>query len=155
FARRSTTVRTTADAHRRRFLALAIVFVVAQSLIVLLCWGALYAVDVARAFASGEATYAKAQKASVISLLEYETSHDPAHYAVFTRQIGRNLAARDARIALERDMPDFDAATAGLLKLGIAREDTFAMNVGFVLFKDWGPIAKAADAWRNADAQIA
>lgn len=154
FARRSKTVRNAVDAHRLRFLALAAVFIIVQSLIVILSWAAMNAVDVARAFASGEASYSKVQKAAIISLLEFGASHDPAHFQAYEDQLARALAARDTRLALESARPDFATATEGLVKLGVDRDDTFAMNVAFVLFKDWGPIAKAAAVWRDADALI-
>jgi PAS domain S-box-containing protein len=155
FARPNSRGRNAVDAHRRRFLALAALFATVQLLIVLMSWMALSAVDVARAFASGEATYAKAQKSAFISLLEFEASRAPQHIEAFDRQIARALAARDAREALERPRADFTAAAAGFVKLGIDRDDTFSMSLAVVLFKDWGPLANAMTQWRAADVRTA
>ncbi|MDZ4870501.1 MAG: ATP-binding protein [Alphaproteobacteria bacterium] len=152
FARRS---RNAVAAHRDRFRRLVAIFAGVQLLIVLLSWMALSTVDVARSFASGAAFYAEAQKSAVISLLEFEASRDSRHIEAFDREMARALAAGDAREALERPRPDFDAASAGFIKLGIDSSDTFAMNVGFVLFKDFGPLADAVALWQTADARMA
>ncbi len=155
FARRTSHVPNAIDARRRRFFALAAVFVVVQLLIVLLSSAALEAVDVARAFATGEASYSKAQKAAIISLLQFDISREPEHYRTFERELARTLGARDARVALERPHPDFTAAEIGLVKLGIDRGDTFSMSLVFVWFKNWRPIASAAANWRAGDIHVA
>jgi len=143
--------RIAVSAHRRRFVALACLFAAVQLLILSMTWMALSAIDVARAFASGEAIYSKAQKSAFIHLLEFEASRNPRDIDAFDSQIARALAARDARQALERPYPDLKVAEAGFIKLGIDDGDTFAMSVAVILFKDWGPVAGAMSHWRNAD----
>jgi PAS domain S-box-containing protein len=142
------------NAHRRRFYALAALFVVVQTLIVALCWLALDTVDVARGFATGEASYSKAQKAAVISLQAYEATRDPAHFVQFKSSLARTLAAHKARLALEAPNPDYSSAEANLIILGVVSEDAVRMNRVFVMLRQWRPIAAAADAWREADERI-
>lgn len=143
------------QSHRRRFIALAAIFVAVQCLIILLCWAALNLLDIGRAYVAGEALYSKAQKTAVLRLHEFATSGDDRLYGEFERLIAAPLGDRSAREALDKPEPDFAAARVGFLKGRNDDADIYGMSVAFVMLRDWPIFSAAIEEWRGADRLVA
>jgi len=110
-------------AHARRFLLIIFIFGAAQVFVVALGWAAVHAINVTRAYATGESLYSKAQNAAVLSLYRYAHSDDLADLAAFQASIARTRGDRAAREALEHPEPDRDAAFAGFRQAGNNPDD--------------------------------
>ena len=91
-------------ARRSRHLLIlsAVIFVIAQGLVVLLGVAGMTVANVARAYVAGEAQYSKAQKEAVISLMRYVESGSDADYGVFRAALEAPRGDRAARHALDR-----------------------------------------------------
>ncbi len=143
-------------ARRRRQLLVvsAVIFVIAQSLVVLLGFAGMTVSNVARAYVAGEAQYSKAQKEAVISLMRYVESRSDADFAMYRAALAVPKGGRAARQALDSAPADLAGAQAGFLQGRNASDDIPGMIAGFVLMRHWGPFARAVDDWRDADTEI-
>jgi len=115
---------------------------------------AIEAVNIARAYVSGESLYAQAQKDAVISLHRYVTSGDPADFDDFTAAMQKPLGDFYARQALEREPPDMEAAYAGLLQGGNDPADIKGIAYFFVWFHASDYLSAALQDWRASDRQL-
>ncbi|HEX2592990.1 MAG TPA: PAS domain-containing protein [Rhizomicrobium sp.] len=134
-----------------RIMALAAVFITAQILIIVFAAMALEGVNSMRAYATGEAQWSKAQKRAVISLMHYAGSRDRRDLAEYHDAMTVIDGDSQARTALEKATPDFDAADRGFRAGLNAPDDTWGLSWGFVLLRNWQPFALAVADWRRAD----
>ena len=95
------------------FTTIAIIFVLIQSLILLLGWFGIEVVNTARAYSDGESFYSKAEKAAVISLRRYAQFGAEQDYTSFLSLISVPAGDNAARAALEHTPPDGDGAAVG------------------------------------------
>ena len=130
------------------------IFVIAQSLVVLLGFAGMTVSNVARDYVAGEAQYSKAQKEAVISLMRYVESRSDSDFAMYRAALAVPKGGRAARQALDSAPADLAAAKAGFLQGRNASDDIPGMIAGFVLMRHWAPFAQAVEDWRDADAQI-
>jgi signal transduction histidine kinase/CheY-like chemotaxis protein len=135
-------------------LVSAVIFVIAQSLVVLLGFAGMTVANVARAYVAGEAQYSKAQKEAVISLMRYVQSGSDADFAMYRAALETPKGDRAARFALESAPSDLRAAQAGFLRGRNASADVPSMIGGFLLLRRWMPFARAVGDWRDADRQF-
>lgn len=144
-----------AVARRSRYLMLlsAVIFVIAQGLVVLLGLAGMTISNVSRAYVAGEAQYSKAQKEAVISLMRYVGSGSEADFALYRVALDVPRGDREAREALGSTPVDLRAAEAGFLRGRNASDDIPAMISGFLLMRRWPPFAHAVEHWRDADLQ--
>jgi len=140
-------------ARRSRHLLIisAVIFVIAQSLVVMLGFAGMAVSNIARAYVTGEAQYSKAQKEAVISLMRYVQSGSEADYAMHRAALEAPKGDQAARYALEATPADFRAARAGFLRGGNADEDIPAIISGFMIMRRWPPFAHAVESWREGD----
>ncbi|SFI74563.1 ATP-binding protein [Caulobacter sp. UNC279MFTsu5.1] len=140
-------------ARRSRHLLIisAVIFVIAQSLVVMLGFAGMAVSNIARAYVTGEAQYSKAQKEAVISLMRYVQSGSEADYAMYRAALETPKGDQAARYALEATPADFRAARAGFLRGGNAADDVPAIISGFVIMRRWAPFAHAVESWREGD----
>src|SRR4051812_29192740 len=68
-----------------------------------------------RAYVGGEGYWSKAQKDSVIHLMRYSRTFDPADYDLYRASLAVPLGDRKAREALDRPEPDYAAAHDGFI----------------------------------------
>jgi len=143
-------------ARRSRHLLLvsAVIFVIAQSLVVLLGFAGMAVSNVARAYVAGEAQYSKAQKEAVISLMRYAQSRSDRDFEMFRAALEVPKGDRAARQALESAPADRRAAEAGFLRGKNAPDDVGAMILGFEVMRTWRPFRHAVEDWREADQQF-
>jgi len=143
-------------ARRSRHLLIlsAVIFVVAQGLVVLLGFAGMAVSNVARAYVAGEAQYSKAQKESVIGLMRYVESRSNSDFAAYHAALEVPKGDRAARQALESAPANLRLAEAGFLHGRNASDDVPAMIMGFLVMQHWAPFAGAVQDWRDADLQF-
>ncbi len=135
--------------------AVAAFFVAIVAVLALLALLQAQALSQARAYTTGEGLYSKAQKSAVISLLRYARSEAGEDYRQFLRHIEVPEGDRDARLALQRDPVDHDAAGRGFLRGNNHPDDVEGMIQFFQRFEGISYVAAAIAIWRDADAEIA
>jgi signal transduction histidine kinase/CheY-like chemotaxis protein len=141
--------------HSRHLLIIsAVIFVIAQSLVVMLGFAGMAVSNVARAYVAGEAQYSKAQKEAVIALMRYVGSGSDADFAMYRTALEVPKGDQAARYALESTPADFRAARAGFLRGRNASDDIPAIISGFMIMRRWAPFADAVDSWREGDRQF-
>ncbi len=109
----------------------------------------------ARAYVGGESLWSKGQKNAVYHLERYIATRDPLAYREFEEALKVPLGDRRARLALEQEPPDREAARQGLLAGGNHPHDIDGMLNLFVRFRRVSFMAAAIDIWAEADQQIA
>jgi len=141
--------------HSRHLLIIsAVIFVIAQSLVVMLGFAGMAVSNVARAYVAGEAQYSKAQKEAVIALMRYVESGSDADFAMYRTALEVPKGDQAARYALESTPADFRAARAGFLQGRNASDDIPAIISGFMIMRRWAPFAQAVESWREGDRQF-
>jgi signal transduction histidine kinase len=140
--------------HRRRFVALCAIVVALNALIVGVSLIAIDAVDIGRAYVTGEGQYSKAQKSALIKLQQFVYTGDVRRYEEFRELLRVPTGDRLAREALLRSPADFRAARKGFLEGRIPGDDIFGMSLAFYTLKSWSPVAKAISDWREGDSLI-
>lgn len=139
---------------RRRAGALLAVFVTVVGLLAMLAVAMLTLNSGVRAYVNGESLYSKAQKDAVFHLRNYLDSGAPADYLRFRERLSVPLGDREARIALDRDPPDLEAARRALLQGGNHPADIDKMI--FIYRRlSWLPeFGDAVSIWARADAHL-
>jgi len=139
---------------RYRFRLLSISFVVA---IVLLAGISLMAIELlsgATAYVRGESLYSKAQKQAVISLLEYASTGREFARPEYAASMQVLAGDRQARIALDRDDPELEAARDGFLDGGNHPQDISEMVRLFRIGRHWPLFREAIGIWEQADGLV-
>jgi signal transduction histidine kinase len=137
--------------HRRRFAALCAIAIALNALIVGIAVASIYAIDIGRAYVTGEAQYSKAQKSALIRLQQFVYTGDKERYAEFRELLRVPTGDRMAREALSATPADFAAARRGFLDGNIPADDVAGLSTAFYWFKSWGPFAGAVRDWKDAD----
>jgi diguanylate cyclase (GGDEF)-like protein len=107
-----------------------------------------------RAYSAGESLWSKGQFHALYHLSRYADSGDAAFLAEFRRSIAVPLGDRDARLALEADPPNVEAAIEGFRKGGNHPDDIASLIWLFQNFR-WVPdLANAIQDWRFADVGV-
>ncbi len=108
----------------------------------------------ARAYASGEGFWSKAQKQAVLHLVRYAETGAEADYGRYLENIAVNLGDRKARLALDRPDPDLETARQGLLAGRNHPDDIPGMVRLFRYFRFDPEIERAIALWAQADVLI-
>jgi signal transduction histidine kinase len=108
-----------------------------------------------RAYVGGESLWSKGQKDAVYELGRYIASRDPVDYLRFRNALAVPLGDRRARMALEQEPPDLDAAQRGLLDGGNHPDDINGMIQLFLRFRHVNFMADAIAIWAEADGELA
>lgn len=146
---------TTPDRTQRAlFTATAVIFILIQSLILLLGWFGIEVVNTARAYSNGESFYSKAEKAAVLSLRRYAQSGAEQDYASFLSLISVPAGDIAARAALERTPPDEEGAAAGFVLGRNDPDDISGMIRLYRSARHWSSFAKAVSDWSQAEPEI-
>lgn len=104
-----------------------------------------------RAYVGGESLWSKGQKDAVHHLYLYGETGDDQHFERYQIAIAGPLGDRAARIALERNPPDLEAARAGFLQGGIHPDDIDGVIWLYRHFRELPPFKKAIVHWVNTD----
>src|SRR6202051_1989610 len=104
-----------------------------------------------RAYVGGESLWSKGQKDAVHFLTLYSQTGEEQYFHRFKLAVGVPLADRAARYALEREVPDLDAARDGFIAGGNHADDVPGMIRLFRYFRDVPYMATAVAYWRATD----
>lgn len=108
----------------------------------------------ATAYIIGESHWSKGQQDAVRELYRYAGRGDRADLETARQALSIPLGDRDARLALERDVPDLAAAREGFLRGNNAPDDVDRLVWMFRYFRDMPYFSNAVDIWRGADAEL-
>ena len=139
---------------RRTFALTGAMFLGVLVVIVALAIGALTLTNLIRAYSTGEGLYAKGQKQALYALERYADTGDPAYYDVFLQRMRIPLGDRRARIAMESEPPDREAAREGLLAGRNDPADVPGMITVFLLAHDTPLFREPVALWREADSLL-
>jgi diguanylate cyclase (GGDEF)-like protein len=104
-----------------------------------------------RAYVGGEGLYSKGQKNATYYLAQYSVSHAREDFQHYVTAIRYPLGDREARLALQRNPVDLEAARAGFLAGGNDPADIDTIILLFRLFGNVGPVRRAIAIWTEGD----
>lgn len=107
-----------------------------------------------RAYVGGESLWSKGQKDAIHYLSLYGETGDDRYFEQYEKAIAIPLGDRAARIALEKKVPDIEAARAGFLQGGNHLEDVDGMIWLYRYFRELPPFKKAITHWINTDPML-
>jgi len=107
-----------------------------------------------RAYVAGESLYSKAQKDAQIHLLDYAQGHQERDYGRFMSDLAIPLGDRAAREALQRPVPDVDAARRGFLDGGNHPDDIDGLVRMFRWFQHVPFMFATIATWTEGDREI-
>jgi PAS domain S-box-containing protein len=107
-----------------------------------------------RAYVQGEGLWSKAQKEAVLALRRYGRSYSEGDFQDYLTSIAIPLGDRQARIELEKNVPDFDVVSRGFLQGGNRAEDVQGMALLFRRFRKIRYMSEAIDTWTQGDRDI-
>ena len=142
----------TRPARPRRGLRLIGPFVAGQTLLVLVAIACFYLLSATRAYVGGESQWSKSREAATQHLRRYAASGDARELAGFEQALSVPRGDRQARLALERDPPDYAAARAGFLQGLVHPADITAMLAMYRAFGHSALMRPAIAAWEAGDA---
>ncbi|MCL5774654.1 MAG: HAMP domain-containing histidine kinase [Patescibacteria group bacterium] len=117
-------------------------------------WLSIKVVSGLRAYANGEGLWSKAQKAAYSNLVDYSISFDEAEYEHFLELLKVPLGDKQARLELEKNNPNPEAARQGFLQGGNHPADINDMIFLFRRFRHVSYMDKAIQIWAQGDEKI-
>jgi signal transduction histidine kinase/CheY-like chemotaxis protein len=135
--------------------SIAAVFVAIVLVLLVLDYERSMVVSDVRAYIAGEGLYSKAQKRAVNLLFRYVRLGSEEYYQGFRDALIVPQGDRDARLALQKSPPDFEAARKGFLQGRNHPADVDRMAGFFVNFHKVSYVADAIAIWTQGDAEIA
>jgi len=134
---------------------IAAVFVAIVLVLLVLDYERSMVVSDVRAYIAGEGLYSKAQKRAVNLLFRYVRLGSEEYYQGFRDALVVPQGDRDARLALQKSPPDFEAARKGFLQGRNHPDDVDRMATFFIYFHKVSYVADAIAIWTQGDAEIA
>lgn len=111
----------------------------------------LYALSAMRAYVAGESLWSKAQKDAIYYLNLYVADRDPLTYERYRRAILVPQGDHDLRLALDRPVPDLEAARRGILQGGNHPDDVARIIWFYRNFRHVSYMETAIDYWNIGD----
>jgi PAS domain S-box-containing protein len=108
----------------------------------------------ARAYVGAEGLGSKAQKQAVHDLLRYSISHSERDFETYQNALLVPLGDRQARLELEKPVPDMSVVRRGLIQGRNSPEDVEGMAALFRHFRQLNHMSEAIGIWSQADALI-
>jgi PAS domain S-box-containing protein len=108
----------------------------------------------ARAYVGGEGLWSKAQKQAVRELLLYSTSRSEGDFEAYHQALLVPLGDKQARLELEKPVPDMNFVRIGLLQGRNNPEDVNGMAVLFRHCRKMSHMSEAIEIWAQGDALI-
>src|ERR1039458_7444146 len=106
----------------------------------------------ARAYVGGEGLWSKAQKQAVHDLLRYSISHSETDFETYQKALLVPLGDRQARLELEKPVPDMSAVRKGLIQGRNSPEDVKGMAAMFRRCRQFNQMSEAISIWSQGDA---
>jgi diguanylate cyclase (GGDEF)-like protein/PAS domain S-box-containing protein len=114
----------------------------------------IYTLSAVRAYVTAESLYSKGQKDAFLNLQDYLRTHDDGDYQQFLANIDVPTGDERARLAMQQEVPDLQAARQGVLEAKNQPSDVDSM----IWLFSWGQhvpfMAKAIAVWTEADGCI-
>ncbi|HXN15282.1 MAG TPA: diguanylate cyclase, partial [Usitatibacter sp.] len=107
-----------------------------------------------RAYVGAEGVWSSAQKEALLHLTRYVIDRQESDYRSYERAIAIPRGDRQARLALDRPQPDFEAARAGFLQGRNHPADLDGMIALFQRFRHFGSGERAMELWAKADSYL-
>lgn len=126
-------------------------FVVVIMALLALCIGGYQVLSAVRAFVGGESLWSKGRSAAMAALRVYAVTGSPVEYRRFEAALEAPLGDRQAREALDAEVPDFELARAGFLRGGNHIDDVDGMIWLYNAFSGSALLREAVLAWRQGD----
>jgi PAS domain S-box-containing protein len=108
----------------------------------------------ARAYVGGEGLWSKAQKQAVHDLLRYSISHSDGDYQNYRLALLVPLGDRQARLELEKPVPDMGTVRSGFIQGRNSPQDVEGMATLFRRFRHFRHMSEAVEIWARGDAVI-
>jgi len=108
----------------------------------------------ARAYVGGEGLWSKAQKQAVRELLLYSTSRSEGDFEAYQKALLVPLGDKQARLELEKPVPDMNLVRIGLLQGRNNPEDVNGMAAMFRHCRKISYMSEAVEIWAQGDALI-
>jgi diguanylate cyclase (GGDEF)-like protein/PAS domain S-box-containing protein len=140
---------------RWRLVRLIWPFVAIVALLLALGSSSLQVIRGVRAYISAESIWSNAQKAAVEALEQYAQTRNEDYFDRYTEESAVMAGARDARVELEKPIPDLRAVRRGLLQARNHPADIPGMIDLFRRFRPFGFMAEGARLWAQGDALFA
>ena len=128
--------------------------IVLAALAVMLTTGMLELQTSATAYIIGESHWSKAQQEIAQELQRYATSGDPARFMRAQEALRVPLGDRSARLALEQDPPDIDAARRGFIEGMNSPQDVGRMIRLYRYFHNAPFFRESVKKWRIGDEDV-
>ncbi|HJV01737.1 MAG TPA: sensor domain-containing diguanylate cyclase [Burkholderiaceae bacterium] len=138
----------------RRLILIAWLFSAIIVLILIFTYYGIGLLSAGRAYVGGEGLWSKAQKDAVFALGRYVRYRQPADYDTYQASLNVILGDRQARLELEKPVPDLARARAGFLQGRNHRDDIDGMIGLFRHFRHIPDIDQAIAIWTRADTEI-
>ncbi|MDR7308241.1 sensor domain-containing diguanylate cyclase [Rhodoferax saidenbachensis] len=139
---------------RRRLFVVVWIFVsVVVGVFVLTCLS-IFLLSAVRAYVEGEGLWSKGQKDALYALTRYTLYAKEVDYTSYQAALAVNQGDRQARIELEKPVPDYAVARAGFLQGRNHADDVDGMVFLFRRFRHLPDIDKAIAIWAAADRHI-
>jgi PAS domain S-box-containing protein len=108
----------------------------------------------ARAYVGGEGLWSKAQKQAVGDLLRYSNSRSELDFQAYQMALSVPLGDRQARLELEKPVPNMNVVRSGLIQGRNHPEDVQGMATMFRHCRKLSHMSEAIGIWAQADALI-
>jgi len=142
------------DGSRFRWLVVGLWVVVVALLAGLSAFSA-DTLSAARAYVGGESEWSKGAKDAVYHLHRYTESHAELDFRRHRQALAVPLGDREARLELDKPVPDLAVVRRGFLQGGNHPDDIDAMIRLYRRFREVGFMAAAIRTWVEGDARIA
>ncbi len=136
------------------YIVIAFITVILVGLMLLGMFG-METISGLRSFVGAEGLWSKSQKSAVINIFKYASSHDEHHYEMFKKNLEVQAGHKQARLELEKEVPDLERVYNGLIQGGNHHLDVENMALLFSWFRDFEHIDRAIKIWEQGDGQIA
>lgn len=139
----------------RKLVVVLWLFVVAVIALLILSYEIIGSLSALRAYVEGEGLWSKGQKQAVHDLVRYASSHSEADYRAYQRALQTPLGDKQARLELEKPVPDLRIVYEGFIQGRNSPDDVKSMAVLFRRFHKRKYMADAIAIWADGDSLIA
>jgi PAS domain S-box-containing protein len=138
----------------KKLVAILWIFLIVVMALLGLSYLTIENLSAARAYVGGEGLWSKAQKQAVRELLRYSTSRSEGDFEAYQKALLVPLGDEQARLELEKPVPDMNLVRIGLLQGRNNPEDVNGMAALFRHCRRMSRISEAIEIWAQGDALI-
>jgi PAS domain S-box-containing protein len=138
----------------KKLVAIVWIFLIVVIALLGLSYLTIENLSAARAYVGGEGLWSKAQKQAVRELLLYSTSRSEGDFEAYQKALLVPLGDKQARLELEKPVPDMNLVRIGLLQGRNNPEDVNGMAKMFRHCRKMTYMSEAVEIWAQGDALI-